>query len=74
MLYCNLKLGYESSYWSYGTNDNIHFLDALFNIELPVLHPNCIFQSENNVKDWYDSLNEKWKNIVGSSERASKFI
>ncbi|EJQ44656.1 MULTISPECIES: SMI1/KNR4 family protein [Bacillus cereus group] len=61
-------------YWSYGTNDNIHFLDALFNIELPVLHPNFIFQSENNVKDWYDSLNEKWKNIVGSHERASKFI
>lgn len=61
-------------YWSYGANDNIHFLDALFNIELPVLHPNFIFQSESNVKDWYGSLNEKWKNIVGSHERASKFI
>ncbi|EJS69071.1 SMI1/KNR4 family protein [Bacillus cereus] len=61
-------------YWSYGANENIHFLDALFNIELPVLHPNFIFQSENNVKDWYGSLNEKWKNIVGSHERASKFI
>lgn len=61
-------------YWSYGANDNIHFLDALFNIELPVLHPHFIFQSENNVKDWYDSLDENWRNIVGPSERADKFI
>jgi len=61
-------------YWSYGANDNLHFLDALFNIELPVLHPQFIFQSENNVKDWYDSLDGEWKNIVGSSERADKFI
>ncbi|WP_231348257.1 SMI1/KNR4 family protein, partial [Bacillus mycoides] len=61
-------------YWSYGANNNIHFLDALFNIELPVLHPQFIFQSENNVKDWYDSLDGEWKNIVGSSERADKFI
>ncbi|WP_433772131.1 SMI1/KNR4 family protein [Bacillus wiedmannii] len=61
-------------YWSYGANDNIHFLDALFNIELPVLHPNFIFQSENNVKNWYDSLDENWRNIVGPSEHADKFI
>ncbi|EPC8421264.1 SMI1/KNR4 family protein [Bacillus wiedmannii] len=61
-------------YWGYGANDNIHFLDALFNIELPVLHPQFIFQSENNVKDWYDSLDENWRNIVGPSERADKFI
>ncbi|MEI5892201.1 SMI1/KNR4 family protein [Bacillus cereus] len=61
-------------YWSYGANDNIHFLDALFNIELPVLHPQFIFQSEKNVKGWYDSLDENWKDIVGTSERADKFI
>lgn len=61
-------------YWSYGANDNIHFLDALFNIELPVLQPQFIFQSENNVKDWYDSLDENWRYIVGASERADRFI
>ncbi|PDY32310.1 GTPase, partial [Bacillus wiedmannii] len=61
-------------YWSYGANDNIHFLDALFNIQLPVLQPQFIFQSENNVKNWYDSLDENWRYIVGASERADRFI
>ncbi|EEL82075.1 Rab [Bacillus cereus AH1271] len=61
-------------YWSYGANDNIHFLDALFNIELPALHPQFIFQSENNINDWYDSLDENWRNIVGPPECAGKFI
>lgn len=61
-------------YWSYGANNNIHFLDALFNIELPVLHPQFIFQSENNIHDWYDSLDENWRNIVGPPECAGKFI
>lgn len=61
-------------YWSYGANNNIHFLDALFHIELPVLHPHFVFQSENNVNDWYDSLDGNWRNIVGPSERADRFI
>ncbi|MBA4536577.1 SMI1/KNR4 family protein [Bacillus aquiflavi] len=48
--------------WSYGSIEQLHFLDAIRTMELPVLHP--IEKNSADADGWFEQLDNDWVSIV----------
>lgn len=54
----------DYTYWSYGANQNIHFLDVIRSLELPVLKPIKSGNSDIVIKNWLEQLDNQWLEII----------
>ncbi|MGE6259952.1 SMI1/KNR4 family protein [Heyndrickxia sporothermodurans] len=54
----------DYTYWSYGRNKNIHFMDVLHSLDLPVLNPIKSSFTKEDVINWFEQLDTKWKHLV----------
>lgn len=57
----------DYTYWSYGRGQNIHFLDAIRSMDLPVLQPIKTTIHEDDMKEWLEQLNDQWKLRIDSN-------
>ncbi|WP_342511992.1 SMI1/KNR4 family protein [Sporosarcina sp. FSL K6-1522] len=58
--------------WSYGPVVELHFLDAIRSMELPVFHPISIKTREEEIQQWDKQLDEQWRTIVHTLAEDSK--
>ncbi|GAA4852190.1 hypothetical protein GCM10023310_33790 [Paenibacillus vulneris] len=50
--------------WSFGKEGEVHFLDAIRTMELPVCEPFGQEIGGQNLNEWYDSLDNDWKERI----------
>lgn len=48
-------------FWSYGRDSQIHFLDAIRSLDLPVLEPLRLDSNAPDPLAWFGGLDDKWK-------------
>ena len=50
--------------WCYGPEEELHFLDAIRELELPVLNPITSAKNDMDITQWFEQLDEDWRVIV----------
>lgn len=65
---------YEEDYvsWCYGREESLHFLDAIRDLELPVLHPIISEKSDIEIAQWFEQLDDNWRMIVHEMAESPK--
>jgi len=65
----NYTIVQEEDYrsWSYGRDGAVHFLDAIRNMELPVLQPLQPRPAVGDVQAWFEGLDHEWQERVRSA-------
>ncbi|MDA1478252.1 SMI1/KNR4 family protein [Bacillus changyiensis] len=67
---------YEEDFisWSYGEEEELHFLDAIRSMALPVLKSQSPGHDQEHTDSWFSQLDAHWTSIVGEiAENPQKF-